>query len=91
MMFFETESLCSFHVSPSSIIKPRNLKEGTCLMILLFILKDICWFCDLFFPLKSTIFVLDALMDNLFALSHFTILSNSVYIVFDKFFMHELE
>ena len=78
--------MCSFHVSPSSIIKPRSLWEDICLMISVFILKDVCSFCDLLLPLKSTNFVLDALMDNLFALSHFTTLSNSVCTVFEKFF-----
>ena len=86
-----TESICYFHVSPSSIIKTRNLTEDTCLMISVFILKDICSFCDLFFSLKCPNFVLDVLMDNLFALSYFTTSSNSVCTIFDKVIMHELE
>ena len=58
------------HVNFCSIVTPKNFTEGTCLIISLFIFIVICESCDIFLQLKMTIFVLDALIDNLFALSH---------------------
>ena len=71
---------------------PRNFTNGTCLTKSWFILIVISVFDnDLFFYLKMTKSVLDALIDNLLALSHFTTLFISFCTVLDKVLKHEFE
>ena len=82
IIVFRTELMWFFHVNSSSIITSRNFTNVTCLTKSLFILIVLSVFSkDLFFYLKITNFVLEALIDNLLALSHFTTLFISFCIV----------
>ena len=70
-----------FQVKFLSIITPKNFINRTCLRKSLFIFNVTSVFNNLFFYLKITNLVLEELIDNLFALSHFTTLFISFCIV----------
>ena len=85
-----------FQVKFWSIITPKNFINRTCLRKSLFIFNVTSVFNNLFFDLTYSItyffiLVLEELIDNLFALSHFTTLFISFCIVLDKVFKHEFE